>query len=235
MAMNEDTVQSAQSASPLPDAAAQKSESTGAASTEDVVGAETISQPASRSLRLAKLMGVQGLVLLLALCLFAAADSWSLLTGLGIASALSVVTGILAGLTATTLIHEWFHYLGARRSGGSFDIPTRLGLFLYDWDFNSNTVRQFNTMSIAGSVGGAVAILLLWNSVPADSLGRAALRGGAVAGFVFAAIIEWPVLRRTQMSGEPLLELSKIDKRVLTRAFSGASVVGIAAILILHN
>ncbi|MDZ7782499.1 MAG: hypothetical protein U5K56_05980 [Halioglobus sp.] len=44
--------------------------------------------------------------------------------------------------------------------------------------------------SIAGTVGGALSLLLVWTALPADTLGRAALYGGTVAGFVFAAIVQ---------------------------------------------
>jgi len=186
----------------------------------------------SRRLRLAKLARTHALVFLAALSAFAAADSWSALSGLGIAGLLSVITGALAGVTIATLIHEWFHYLGARQSGARFDIPSRQGLFLYDWDFRSNSLRQFLTMSVAGSVGGLLAVFLLWTSVPADTWGRAALRGGAIAGVVFAACIEWPIIRRTRRGADPLAELSKIDQRLLSRSFMVASVAGIVMTLI---
>lgn len=180
-----------------------------------------------RRLRLAKLAGTHSLVLLSALSLFAAADSWSVVTGLGIAGLLGVITGALAGVTITTLIHEWFHLAGARCSGAAFEIPAKQGLFLYDWDFSSNSVRQFLIMSVAGTVGGVLAILLLSYAVPADSWGRAALRGGAFASVVYAAVIEWPVIRRTRRSGEPLTELLKIDPPLLSRSFVIASIVGV--------
>lgn len=194
------------------------------------------SLPASsaRGLRLAGLAGTHALVLLLAFGLFAAADSWRLLSGLGIASALALVTGALAGITFTTLVHEWFHYLGARFSGGAYGIPAKKGLFVYDWDFASNNVNQFFFMSIAGTIGGVVSLLLLWLSLPADTLGRAAVFGGAVAGFVFGSVIEWPVLRRVRFGGEPLAELSKINQRVLTQAFLAAAFAGIGTLLILR-
>lgn len=185
-----------------------------------------------RNLRLVRLAGAQGGFLLLSLCLFAAADSWTAITGLAFASLLGVVTGLLAGLTMTTVIHEWFHLLGARVSGGAYNIPAKVGLFVYDWNFDSNSVKQFYIMSVAGSVGGALSVYLLWNSVPADTLGRASLRGAAVGAFVYAAIIEWPVLLRTRSSGLPLVELSKIDKQVLTRALIGAVVSGVIMIYI---
>ena len=184
-------------------------------------------------MRLAKLAGTHLLVFLLTLSLFAAADSWSTVTGLGIAGFLCLLTGALAGVTITTLIHEWFHYLGARFTGASYDIPDKQGLFLFDWDFGENQLRQFFIMSVAGSVGGLVAVVLLWNAVPADSWGRAALHAGALAGFVFGSCIEWPVLRRTWESGEPLAELSKIDQRVLTRSFLASLLVGVTSTVML--
>jgi hypothetical protein len=169
------------------------------------------------------------LVWVVAFCLFAAADSWSSLTGLAIASLLAVVTGALAGLATVTLIHEWFHFAGAWLSGGAYTIPAKPGLFVYDWDFTANSVRQFKLMSVAGSVGGAVGLVLLWSSVPADTSGRAALLAGGVTSFAFAAAIEWPVLRRTGVSGDPLAELSKIDVSVLLRSLSVGIVAGVIA------
>jgi hypothetical protein len=186
----------------------------------------------SRRLRLAKLARTHALVLLAALSLFAAADSWYIVTGLGIASLLCMITAILAGITIATLVHEWFHYLGARYCGAHFDIPARQGLFIYDWDFTSNSVRQFLIMSIAGSVGGFLAVILLWNAVPADSWGRAMLRGAAVASIIYAALIEWPVIRRIRSGGDPLTELSKIDKPLLTRSFIFAGGAGIVMTLL---
>jgi hypothetical protein len=198
--------------------------------------ASTATKPSSRveSSRklLARLAGTHGLVFLLALSLFAAADSWSTVTGLGIAGLLSVVTAVLAGVAITTLVHEWFHYLGARYARAAFDIPARLGLFVFNWDFGSNSVRQFLTMSAAGSVGSILAVMLLWYSVPADTWGRAVLHGAALASLVYSALIEWPVIRRVRGGGEPLAELSKIDQPLLTRSFYIAGALGIATALV---
>ena len=187
----------------------------------------------SRGMRLARLASTHALVFVVALSLFAAADSWSTVTGLGIATVLCVVTGALAGITITTLVHEWFHYLGARYSGAAYDIPDKQGLFLYNWDFTHNSVRQFLMMSVAGSVGGILALGILWTSVPADSWGRAALQGGAIASVVFAAYIEWPVIRRVRISRDPLAQMSKIDQRVLSRSFAVSSTAGVLMALVL--
>ncbi len=171
------------------------------------------------------------LLVLVALGLYAAADSWYMLTGLGLALMLSIVTALLVGISVSTLIHEWFHLLGARLSGGAYHIPAKAGLFVYDWHFAENNVRQFYKMSVAGSVGGAVAVLLLWYALPIVSPGRAAVLAGAVASFVFAAVIEWPVVSRTRSSGDPLAELSKITPRVLLRALIAGTAAGALILL----
>jgi hypothetical protein len=190
--------------------------------------ARALDTPAAR---LAKLAGAHLLVLIAALSLFAAADSWSVVTGLGLATLLGIVTGVLAGVVTANLVHEWFHYFGARHVGAVFEVPSRLGLFLYDWDFAKNSHGQFLTMSVAGSVGGFVAIILMWNAVPADSWGRAALRSGVIASVIFAALIEWPVIRRVREGADPFTELAKIPQG-LKRNFTIAFLSGILMTLV---
>lgn len=186
-----------------------------------------------RLLRSLRLAGQHLLVWIVAMGVFAATDSWSLLSGLGLADALAVVTGALAGVITTTLIHEWFHFIGARLSGGAYGIPEKFGLFVYDWDFRRNDTRQFFTMSVAGSVGGALSLLLVWYALPAATPGRAAVFAGTLAGFVFGSVIEWPVLRAVRFGGEPLAELSKIDERVLLRALLSATAAGLLVFYLL--
>ena len=183
---------------------------------------ESATQPEQSRLRLAKLARNHGLVFLIAVLSFAAADTWSTLSGLFIADLLCIVTAALAGISITTLAHEWFHYFGARFAKAQINIPTRQGLFVYLWDFGGNSAGQFLIMSVAGSIGG-----VLWTTVPADTLGRAVLSSAAVASFIYSAFIEWPVIRRVQFSGDPLAELSKIDKPVLSRGFLVATLSGV--------
>lgn len=190
-------------------------------------------EPLASRVRLAKLARNHALVFLIAILSFAAADTWSTLSGLGIAQLLCITTAALAGITIATLVHEWFHYFGARFSRARIHIPTRQGLFVYHWDFGSNGAGQFLVMSVAGSIGGLLAIILVWTTVPADTLGRAVLRSAAVASVIYSAMIEWPVIQRTRFSGDPLAELSKIDRPLLTRSFVVASLAGIALTIVL--
>lgn len=198
---------------------------------DEVAGAASqLEQSRSRLTRLAR---NHGLVFLLAIFSFAAADTWSMHSGLLIAELLCVVTAVVAGIVITTLVHEWFHYLGARFAKAVIRIPKRQGLFVYRWDFDSNSTDQFLIMSIAGSVGGALAVILLWSVVPADTLARAVLLSAAVASFIYSALIEWPVIKRVRLSGDALAELSKIDKPLLSRSFVIASLSGIVLTVVL--
>lgn len=161
------------------------------------------------------IVGSHLLVAMLVLSMWAAADTWQAVTGFALASLLSVLTAFLAGFVLGTLVHEWGHFLGARRAGAGYTIPGKPGLFVFNFDFARNSPSQFLTMSYGGQFGGALAVLLLWLAVPVDSAGRAMLVAGAVGGAVFAAAIEWPVIRAVRAGGNPATELGRIDRAVL--------------------
>lgn len=163
---------------------------------------------------------------LLSFSMFAATDSWVELTALPLAAFMNILTGIVAGFVTVNLAHEWFHYLGARLASGHYTIASRPGLFVFDWQFDKNSLAQFYAMSIGGNIGGALAVISLLAVISTDNAGRIALVAGAFAGFVLAAIIEWPVLMRTRKSGDPLAELSKLSPSKLGRAVVGSALAG---------
>ena len=163
----------------------------------------------------------------IALSLFAATDSWTQLTGWSLASLLNIITGLFAGFITVNLVHEWFHYLGAKLTSGTYTIRDKPSLFVFDWDFEKNALGQFFTMSVAGTVGGVVALWAVFNSVDTNTAGRMALVAGAAASFAFGSIIEWPVLARTRRSKNPMQELSKISPGVLGRASAGSAITGL--------
>lgn len=199
---------------------------------DEVAGAASqLEQSRSRLTRLAR---NHGLVFLLTILAFAATDTWSARSGLLIAELLSILIAVVAGIVIATLVHEWFHYFGARFSKASIRIPKRQGVFVYRWDFGSNSTDQFLIMSIAGSIGSVLAVILLWSAVPSDTLARAVLLSAAVASFIYSVLIEWPVIKRVRVSGDPLAELSKIDKPLLNRSFLISALSGIVLAVVLN-
>ena len=159
-----------------------------------------------------------------AFALWAAADAWQALTRLPVASALSVLTALPAGLVFATLVHEWGHFAGARIAGARCTVPAKVGLYAFNYDFAANSLRHFRVMSWAGQVGGLLAILALAMLLPLDTPGRCMVLAASVGAFFFAGMIEWPVLARVGRSGNPLAELSRIDRGVIRRS-AGTGVV----------
>jgi hypothetical protein len=161
------------------------------------------------------------------LSMFAATDTWYLITGFDIAWGLNTIVAAITGAAITTVVHEWAHYVGTRLGAANYTVPDRYGLFVYEFDYEGNTLAQFNTMSIIGQVGSWLSVFLLWQSVPMDTSGRVMLVGGAMASAIFAGLVELPVLKRVQTSGEPLKELAKIDQSVLRRSALGSITGGL--------
>ncbi len=176
-----------------------------------------------------KLVFVHLFVVFTMLTLWAAADASQAVTGLALSGLLSVGMAIVAAVVFSTVVHEWCHFLGAKFSGAAYTLPTTLGLFVFNFDFERNSLAQFYTMSRAGQAGSWLAVLLLYLAVPLDTAGRVMLVCAAIGSAVFAGLIEWPVLRRTRLSGNPLLELARIDRTVLYR--SAAIATGLTLLL----
>jgi len=121
--------------------------------------------------------------------------------GATLASALSIGAGVGAAVCAYSL-HEWGHLVGAHLTHSVYTPAKRLiSPFLFSYDADHNTRRQFLLMSLAGFAATAVfvAAFLLW--MPQDQqAGRIALRGALIlAGLT--VVIELPIFFRTLFGG----------------------------------
>ncbi len=165
---------------------------------------------------------------LILLALFAAADNWYQSSSLILAAVLGVVSGAAAGGIICTLVHEWFHYLGALAARGQHSRPARLALFAFEWDFKRNSRNQFLVMSYAGTLGSLVAIALFAINIPPATPCSIALLAASVGSLAFAGAIEWPVVARVHAGGDPLGELSRTTPRVVLHS----AIIGLVALLI---
>ena len=179
--------------------------------------------PAERPLPLILHLAMHVAALVVTWSLLAAADSWTVLSGLGVAKLLSIITGALAGGLFVTAMHEWFHLLGAKLGKADIKISSKPGLILYHWSFPSNSVQQFMAMSLCGAGGGLLGVLLLFTQLSPDTVGRTAVLAAATGFFAFAATLEWPVIWRTRVSREAGMEYAKITPSVA----SGCAIAGL--------
>jgi hypothetical protein len=157
-------------------------------------------------------------VLAALLSLFAAAASWASVTGLAFATLLSTVDGLLVGAATAAICHEWGHFAGARLAGGHSPLKP-VGQFfpIFDFDYKNNDARSFDWMSIGGNVGDISIVLLFFFALPMTSPGAAALVAGATGFAVFAAAIEFPVIRRARSGLSAIEALSAIPRDFLRR------------------
>ena len=175
-------------------------------------------------------------IALAALSLWAAADTWYLVSGLGFALAVSVLDAIFVGYILGALFHEWGHYTGAKISGASAPRVKSKGtsLFRFNFDMSANTQRQFHWMSFGGWVfhWGLLAILVL--ALPFDSIGRIALVSSVFGFILYATFIETGILRKTLGGSDPAATLGQLSAKTFQRAGIVGSVAGLFALATLN-
>ena len=152
------------------------------------------------------------------LAIFGGADSWARTTGLGLAYFVTATFGALAGALTAGMWHEWGHFIGARLAGGRSPLkPIRSFPQVFDFDYERNTAKSFDWMSIGGNVGNWAAALCFALALPLGSIGPDALVAGAVGFCVFTSLVEFPVIRRSQAGMPGIDALRTIPKDFINR------------------
>jgi len=183
-------------------------------------------QAMARPLPLPLHFTVHAATLIVAWSLLAAADSWTIVSGLGVAELLAIATGLIAGGLFVAIMHEWGHLLGARLGKADISVSSKPGIVLYQWHFPFNSVTQFMLMSFCGTAGGLLGMLLLFTQLPPDTSGRIAVLAAAAGFLAFASTLEWPIIWRTHVSREADKEYSKISKATLMFSATAGLLVG---------
>jgi hypothetical protein len=171
-----------------------------------------------------------------AISVWAAADTWYLVSGIWFAQAVSVIDAVFVGYILGALFHEWGHYTGAKASGAlapRVQPKAIFSLFRFNFDMASNNQRQFHWMSFGGWIfhWGLLAILLL--AIPFDSIGRVALVSSVFGFVVFATVIETGILRQTLGGSDPAETLGQLSKNHFQKASIAGSVGGLFALVAL--
>ena len=193
------------------------------ATTEDV----DTTEPA-----LAGMLIKDGAVLLAALSLWAAADTWYVVTGLWIAQLVAVADAVFVGLLLTALFHEWGHYAGARASNAQTCRiePKTLTLFRFRFDHEANDHQQFHWMTYGGHIAHWSIAILLFIALPMDSLGRIALIGSMLGFIGFATFFEYHILKDTWAGADHGERLAAITSKDFQQSGAVGLLVGLFVI-----
>jgi hypothetical protein len=175
-----------------------------------------------------------GAIVIAALSLFAAADTWHATTGLAFAALLAVLNGVVVGTVIGTLAHEWGHFAGARWFGGIAPTRSITSFFpIFDLDLQRSSERSFRAMSVGGNLGHWLAFLALAALIPLDSAGRNALVASAFAAAVSASATEIPIIRRAFAGASPVASFEGLSRELLRRNNWIGAGAGVALFLIL--
>ena len=173
---------------------------------------------AEDSARLRKIGTYHFAAAMAALTLWGAGDTWAASSGMFLAEVVAVANALIAGIVLAFLCHEWGHFTGARLSSSvSPVLKDPVSFFMFNFKFEQNTKRQFLWMSIGGSTGNWLLVVLLLLLVPIDSASRAMLIATTIGVAISVGFFEIPVIRSTSAGGEPQAELkNRLDSGALT-------------------
>ncbi len=108
------------------------------------------------------------------------------------------IAGVVLGVAVATcflLLHEWGHLLGALATASRVHAPRRLtSRFLFSFDTQANTRRQFAIMSLSGFVITAIAVAVVYTQLPPALLATRVARGLVMVLAALTVFLEVPLL-----------------------------------------
>lgn len=155
--------------------------------------------------RMRKIGGFHFALVMGALTMWGAAETWAQTTGWGLAHAVAIANAVVAGFVIPSTIHEWGHFAGARISGAVSPVldEARGHFFLFDFPMDQNDTQQFSWMSWGGIVAPWVAVLLAAMFVPLSLTSGAVLFATLVSKAVATSAFEVPIVRAAEQGTSP--------------------------------
>lgn len=159
--------------------------------------------------RLKQVGRYHGLAFLAAITLWGAADSWASQSGLLVAQLIALANAVVAGTVLAILFHEWGHFTGARLAHSYSPIVRKpTNQFMFGFNFEKNSRRQFLAMSIGGPAGNWLLVVLVFLLAPLTTWSQALLLAVVTARAISVSVFEVPVIVRTLRGGDPQTELN---------------------------
>lgn len=118
--------------------------------------------------------------------------AWS--AGAGVVADLAGVLAGLAAGAAAYVVHEWGHLLAAFAARSTVTPGARLSsAFVFGFDAEGNTLRQFVIMSLGGFVATALLVWGFYTYLPDDLLASRVARGVVVFLALLGVVLELPL------------------------------------------
>jgi len=115
------------------------------------------------------------------------------------------LAGVVAGLATgigVFLVHEWGHWLGAIGTGATITPAKSLASpFLFSFDSQRNSRRQFLWMSLGGWIASALVAALAYALLPGELFAARVARGVVSLNVFLIVLIEVPLVVYSLVSG----------------------------------
>ena len=149
-------------------------------------------------------------IVLAALTLWGASDSWALSTGWLLAETVSILNAVFAGTVIAYIAHEWGHFAGARVSGSiSPVLKEPVSFFMFNFKDKLNTQGQFLSMSVGGPLANWSLFVLVLILLPLNTWSQATLLATTFAIATSVSVFEFPVINAVMYGEKPAETISK--------------------------
>ena len=149
-------------------------------------------------------------IVLAALTLWGASDSWALSSGWLLAEAVSILNAVFAGTVIAYIAHEWGHFAGARVSGSiSPVLKEPVSFFMFNFKDKLNTQGQFLSMSVGGPLANWSLFVLVLILLPLNTWSQATLLATTFAIATSVSVFEFPVINAVMYGEKPAETISK--------------------------
>jgi len=149
-------------------------------------------------------------IVLAALTLWGASDSWALSSGWLLAETVSILNAVFAGTIIAYIAHEWGHFTGARFSGAiSPVLKEPMSFFMFNFKDKLNTQGQFLSMSVGGPLANWSLFVLVLVLLPLNTWSQATLLATTFAIATSVSVFEFPVINAVMYGEKPAETISK--------------------------
>lgn len=155
--------------------------------------------------RMKKIGSFHFAMVMAALTMWGAAETWAQSTGWALAQFVAIGNALVAGFIIPSTVHEWGHFLGARLAGSNSPVldEAKNHFAMFDFKMDENNTQQFAWMSWGGILAPWVPVFIAAAVVPLTLISGAVLFATLLSKAVAVAAFEVPITLQAIRTGEP--------------------------------
>ena len=177
--------------------------------------------------RLKKVALRHSAIVLAAITLWGASDSWASSSNWLLAETVAILNAIFVGGIIAYISHEWGHFSGARFSDSiSPVLKEPVSFFMFSFKDKLNTQTQFLSMSVGGPLANWTLCALMFILLPVDTWSQKIFLATIFAIATSVSVFEFPVIKSVMHGNDPTEILNKRQKESGSKPFAAGIITG---------